>query len=151
LFFFHQNSMRTAEREGDREEHAASILKEENGGLVQSLSIRVRSPRRASGSPIAGLSASLPPPADRGRPRIDRRKLGAWVSRKAEIDAPDRCGGGDAGSLPHKIDYIHPPPFLESDLNDEQAASGTNLMAILNLDIYTTGSTTSMKSILLKA
>lgn len=40
-----------------------------------------------------------------------------------------------AGSLPHKIDYIRPPPFLESDLNDAETASGTNLMAMLNLDI----------------
>lgn len=98
--------MRTAEREGDREEHAASVLKEENGRLVQSLSIRVRSPRRASGSPIAGLSASLPPPADRGRPGIDRPGDARRGFRGGGDDALDPRGGEDGGEGAEKDSWL---------------------------------------------
>jgi len=86
--------MRTAEQEEIAREDGASVLKEENGGLVLSSSIRVRCPLDGRvGYAVAGLSAFLPPPGGRGSPRIDRETLGVGFGMAEMMRATGAAAG----------------------------------------------------------
>ncbi len=86
--------MRTAEQEEIAREDGASVLKEENGGLVLLSSIRVRCPLDGRvGYAVAGLSAFLPPPGGRGSPRIDRETLGVGFGMAEMMRATGAAAG----------------------------------------------------------
>ena len=94
--------MRTAEQEEIAREDGASVLKEENGGLVLLSSIRVRCPPMGVSDTPSRASGLLPPHVGRWCPGIDR-------------SGDARLGFGTAemmrttGAAPGMGVYVHDP------------------------------------------
>ncbi len=88
--------MRTAEQEEIAREDGASVLKDENGGLVLSSSIRVRCPLMGvSDTPSRAFRPSSRRLRVEGARGSIGREMGGVDSGTAGGDARDRRGGGD--------------------------------------------------------